>query len=141
MDSFIESVKSEIKNLKLSIVSIEDSEAAYFYDVLKHKFRLDYNSLFVWSELNRFSDFSYGESVNWEVLIQELMNDFNSELFLCITNEEFYPWPILKGKKGEIVELIGSLPFFEYFVFDSNFEELLFDTHDNFFRKVRIIQA
>ena len=108
MDSFIESVRSEIESLNLSIVSIEDNEAACFYDVLKHKFRLDYTSLFVWSELNRFSDFSYGESVNWEVLIQELMNDFNSELFLCITNEEFYPWPILKGKKGEIVELIGS---------------------------------
>jgi hypothetical protein len=141
MTSLIESAKSEIKNLKLSIVSIEDSEAAYFYDVLKHKFRLDYNSLFIWSELNRFSDFSYGESVNWGTLIQELMNDFNTDIFLCITNEEFYPWPVLKGKKGEIVELIGSLPFFEYFVFDSNFDELLFDTHDNFFRKVRVIQT
>lgn len=113
---------------------VPEEKATQLITDLAAKFSFDLTKLFIWAQKDLHNIYEYGDDRNqWETTIQDLSKRFDEEVFLCITNEEFYPWKVLKGKKPAVIALLTDLPKFEYFVFDATLQYIVFDTHDNFF--------
>ena len=113
---------------------VSDEKAEQLITDLAAKFSFDLSKLFIWANKDLHNFYEYGEDQEkWKTIIHDLSKRFDEEIFLCITNEEFYPWKIIKGKKKIIVEWLPELPWFEYFIFDATLQYVVFDTHDNFF--------
>ena len=101
---------------------------------LAAKFSFDLTKLFIWANKGLHNFYEYGEDQEkWKTIIHDLSKRFDEDIFLCITNEEFHPWKIIKGRKEIIIEWLPELPLFEYFIFDATLQYVVFDTHDNFF--------
>jgi hypothetical protein len=113
---------------------VSDERATQLITDLAAKFSFDLTRLFIWAKKDLHNLYEYGDDrEKWETLIRDLSNRFDEEIFLCITNEEFYPWKIIKGRKQVIIGLLMELSWFEYFIFDATLQYVVFDTHDNFF--------
>lgn len=113
---------------------VSDERATQLITDLATKFSFDLTKLFIWTKKDLHNLYEYGDDrEKWETLIRDLSSRFDEEVFLCITNEEFYPWKIIKGRKQVIIELLMELSWFEYFIFDATLQYVVFDTHDNFF--------
>jgi hypothetical protein len=113
---------------------VSDEKAEQLITDLAAKFSFDLTKLFIWANKDLHNFYEYGEDQEkWKTIIHDLSKRFDEEIFLCITNEEFYPWKIIKGRKEVIVEWLPELPWFEYFIFDATLQYVVFDTHDNFF--------
>jgi hypothetical protein len=113
---------------------ISDEQATQLTTDLSAKFSFDLTKLFIWTKKDLHNFYEYGDDrEKWATTIRELLNRFDEDIFLCITNEEFYPWKIIKGRKPVIIDLLQELPCFEYFIFDATLQYVVFDTHENFF--------
>lgn len=63
--------------------------------------------------------------------MDEFLLEFDRFVYLAITDDEFYPWPIIKFCSRDIVSILESQQYFEFFIFDGSMNRILFDTHDN----------
>jgi len=134
MDKDLFKAISSAINGKEDCYFVPDERATQLITDLTAKFSFDLTKLFIWAKKDLHNFYEYGDDrEKWETIIGDLSNRFDEEIFLCITNEEFYPWKIIKGKKSVIIGLLTELPWFEYFIFDATLQYVVFDTHDNFF--------
>ncbi len=130
--TLIESIEETVSREKLQCDFITGDQAAELVKTLAIKFSFDLNRLFVWSNKDFGEVHSYKQdSNNWELLMQGLLNKFNAQLFVAITDEEFFPWNVLKCRKQDFIKLLKEQRYFEYFIFDASMSCVLFDTHDN----------
>ena len=113
---------------------VSDEKAAQLIRDLAGKFSFDISALFIWANKNLHTIYEYGDDLEkWEGALRDLVDRFDEDIFIAVSNEVFYPWQILSCRKEGVVELLRELPPFEYFIFDSSLQYVVFDTHDNFF--------
>jgi hypothetical protein len=113
---------------------VADERSAEFIDGLCRNFHFDIKQLFIWQNANVKSYTEYGaDKEKWGAGLSDFLDKFDPEIFLVITNEQFYPWKILQCGRRILVRLLSELPHFEYFLFDFSLSRVVFDTHDNFF--------
>lgn len=53
----------------------------------------------------------------------------DAEVLLAITDDEPSPWPMLRGRLGDIVRLLGELWRVEYWLAPADGSWLVFETH------------
>lgn len=113
---------------------VSDEKAAQLIRDLSAQFSFDISKLFIWANKNLHTIYEYGDDPEkWKDTLQNLLDRFDEDIFIAVSNEVFYPWQILSCRKQGVVELLQQLPPFEYFIFDSSLQYVVFDTHDNFF--------
>ncbi len=132
--SLIEDIEKTISREKMQCNFIADDQAAQLIQTLAAKFSFDTNQLFMWSNRKFSEAHSYqGDPNRWEPLMEALLGKFNEQLFLVVTDEEYFPWNVLKCSKDACIKLLKAQRYFEYFIFDASMGFVLFDTHDNSF--------
>src|ERR1700719_3208935 len=111
MDKDLFKAISSAINGKEDCYFVPDERATQLITDLTTKFSFDLSKLFIWAKKDLHNFYEYGDDrEKWETIIRELSNRFDEEIFLCITNEEFYPWKIIKGRKQVIIGLLMELP-------------------------------
>lgn len=94
------------------------------------KYGIDLDTLFPWEKLEGIV-YPYGDPSGWGLLLSSMLGVFSGDVWLAVTDEQHYPWPVVKLPAGEVQHLLLELPYFEYFVFDDAMERVVFDTHHN----------
>jgi hypothetical protein len=130
--SLLEDIKKTIREEKMQCNFVADDQATQLIQNLAAKFSFDTNQLFIWSNKDVSEIYNYEEDPSsWEPLMQNLLTKFDDQLFLAVTDEEFFPWDVLNCSKDSFIKLLREQRYFEYFIFDFSFACVLFDTHDN----------
>jgi hypothetical protein len=113
---------------------VSEEKAVQLIRDLAAQFSFDVTKLFIWANKNLHSIYEYGDDPEkWKETLRDLLDRFDEDIFIVVSNEVFYPWRILNCRKQGLPELLQELPSFEYFIFDSSLQYVVFDTHDNFF--------
>lgn len=73
---------------------------------------------------------SYAPSDGLDVIRRLIGND-DLHVFLVATDDNPRPWPAFSGRLSDILELLGELPSFEFFIADERPSWVVFDTHHN----------
>lgn len=64
-------------------------------------------------------------------LLDGILEHDTGLLNLVITDDEEAPWPMIVGTWNDLRSYLGSLHFFEFFLFDASQSWMVFDTHHN----------
>ena len=132
--NLIQDIEKAISQEKIQCNFIAADEAVKLTKTLIAKFSFDINQLFIWADKKISEVYSYQEDPNsWEQLMHVLLSKFDEQLFLAVTDEEYFPWNVLKCNKDTCIKLLKGQRYFEYFIFDASMGYVLFDTHDNSF--------
>jgi len=130
--TLINQIESTIKEEKINGKWVPGTQGDLLVINLAKKFSFDLNKLFIWSQEGTSDYYDYeGEEFDWEKILSSLLDNFTQSIYICVTNEDLFPWQLLQCDKGDCIRLLTNLPFFEYFIFDSSMRCVLFDTHDN----------
>ncbi len=129
----LENCISENK-LGICILSKEEKDTIFLKILEFYKF--EFNKLFIWDGIE--GEIIPYEERDWFEIIFEVTSVFENEIYICITNEDYFPWEILKGKKKDILRLLNDFYYFEYFLFDGGFNRVVFDTHHNIIKIVEL---
>jgi hypothetical protein len=95
-------------------------------------FGFDLNNRYVWEGICIEQMIEYKNNhIKWEQELTLALDKFDNQIYLVITNDEFFPWPILAFNKTYLIEILQEHQFFEYFILDKRMKDTLFDTHHN----------
>lgn len=131
-DQLISNIIQHIQSKNLPCSKLSKPESVGLIQRVAIQFRLDLSSLYVWEGIKAERVVSYGDSIDeWEKSISLFLRNFAVEIYLVVTDDEFYPWTIFKCNKECIVRLLSDLQFFEFFIFDDLMCHILFDNHEN----------
>lgn len=127
------SIARSFKELSGDVQMVDESLAASLLDRVAKLHIADPNARYWWEGLRDSQSFPYGSDAQaWSVKLAELLGDMEGDdVYLAIADDEDQPWPVIKTRKRELIELISELPFFEYFVFSDGCAKVVFDTHHN----------
>ncbi len=137
MSNLISEINEISKSLNYNLILLSEFEEEELFDKLKIKFGFDYDNLFIWQSITKFKDVEY-QVDEWQEIWSMNLDALNENIYICISDESYYPWKIYFGSKQTVLNTICELPFFEYFVFDKEMDKVIFDTHHNFFRIITI---
>jgi hypothetical protein len=113
---------------------VEQSVAVNLLEQLAAAHVEDSQALHWWASLRLSASIvDYGDDSSvWASTLESVLNGLaGDEVYLAVTDDEFGPWPILAVEKNQLVRLLGELSFFEYFVFQKDGRQVMFDTHHN----------
>lgn len=113
-----------------SIVQLTCEEAQIVKEQIAGRYVQDHNKLWFWESLKgQASRITYDGEDGLALISKAILG--NPTLYIALTDDEFPPWPVLKGNKNDILGLISELRFFEYFLTIPPFEWVIFDNHHN----------
>ncbi|MDO6433202.1 hypothetical protein Q4E93_21510 [Flavitalea sp. BT771] len=121
-----------IKDLLSDVPSgrvLSPSEAEGLLARLASAYELEVQELFPWKLAGARAVYAYDLPSSWELLFPPLLDLFQEEVYLAVTNEEGYPWAVVAMPLAYVVELVLELPYFEYFIFDEGMDRVVYDTH------------
>jgi hypothetical protein len=111
---------------------LPDEEDRKLIVKLAEKFSFDLGQRWLWDSTRQSETYDYNNNPGqWETIFRELLSRFADQIFLVVSDDEFYPWKVLQCKKDECVNLLNELPYFELFIFDDFMKTVVFDTHHN----------
>ena len=87
-----------------------------------------------WEVLRESRSFHYGNEVSeWYERMRSLLMELGQYgLYMAVTDDEPPPWTVLAIEPDvPLLDIIGELQYFEYFVFSRDCARVVFDTHDN----------
>jgi hypothetical protein len=115
---------------------LQEMDANRLINDLVNIFRLDLSQKYLWQGVEAAA-MSYSEDATvWMSLLLEQLDEFQEQIYLVVTDDEFYPWPVLNCFKEDLPRILSSQQFFEFFLFDQTMKCILFDTHANEFVKI-----
>lgn len=125
---------NEIKNIVeangLDCRLLDQSTANAIVEKLAGRFNYDLSFRWLWDTVHAGKSVNYGNDYSlWETQLSLLLQNFEKRIYLAITDDEFYPWPVFDFKKDLLVEILKEQHPFEYFVFDESMKNVLFDNH------------
>jgi len=121
----------EIRNILSSGVrELDEAEARGVVEEVGRRFIRGTKKLWWWENLSVDScALIYGDS-DGLAMVSELLDDDES-IWIVATDDECGPWPVWEGRASDIVEMLGNLRFFEYFILSREYQWIVFDTHHN----------
>ena len=131
-----EDLRKEIDQLVGSIAGLRillDHEAAPLLKALKSAFVGDEKSVWWWESLKvpcRSIEYDSEKSLD---SLKSLLSEKGDILLLAVTNDDPPPWKVVEGRLDDLLEFVGELRYFEYFVTDASAAWIVFDTHHNQF--------
>lgn len=120
-----------IKTKKLDCYSVQESSAKNMLENLANVFSFDLSNKYLWENAYIKEEIAYADSSEWEVFLSALLRNFNERVYLVVTDDNFYPWPVFDCKAESIVDILKEQQYFEFFIFDKSMKYILFDTHAN----------
>jgi hypothetical protein len=135
MTELIDDIIYIIKSKNMNFHLLGEKEALILFDKLKEKYEFDYSILYLW-EKNYFEKTTVEYENKWEEYLERDLIIFTDTIYIVVSDDNYYPWNMLQGRKTELLSLLKELRFFEYFIFDSRMKMVLFDTHHNTFVKI-----
>ncbi len=129
--SITEEIASFCTENQVTVSFLPDRERSLLIFNIADKFKLDIDRFFIWEDVKTLGHLGYSDPIEWENRLNKYLKDFQKEIFVVITDENFYPWPVFKCRKQDLVRILENQRHFEYFLFDSLQQRLLFDTHHN----------
>lgn len=131
MKELIDKIELIINRKNLEFRKITTYEAKSKLNTLKQAFKFDFSYLYLWEhEIHNKKTYHYSND-NWSELMNLEMDKFSEQVYLVVTDDEFYPWIVFRGKKSDLKILLEEQRFFEFFIFDDYYNKILFDTHHN----------
>jgi len=131
-NNLIDSIESYIKLKKIPCSRLADNDAKMLIEKLVNHHSLDLSRLYLWEDIIPKASFFYGDNSSlWEDRFYSFLQDYDNEIYLSVTDDEFYPWEIFKCEKKTIIGLLNEQQYFEFFIFDISLKQILFDTHHN----------
>jgi hypothetical protein len=124
----LEEIVTVLKHNKYNFVSLEADIGNELIKRLANKFFLDLNQKWLWDTENVNFVEEIIENDKSESIQQQLVF-FHDEIYVVITDDEFFPWPVLKLSKNILVTVLNEVQFFEFFIFDDEMNCILFDNH------------
>ncbi|MGN7784731.1 hypothetical protein ACTJIJ_09400 [Niabella sp. 22666] len=131
--SITEEIASFCTENQVTVSFLADDECSSLISLVADKFKLDINRLFMWEDVKAVDRLEYPDPAGWENGLNKYLQDFQNEIFVVITDENFYPWSVFICCKQDLIRILENQKYFEYFLFDSLQQRLLFDTHHNEF--------
>ena len=106
--------------------------AALLLDSLAVRHGIDSRRIFWWAGAPLMDrEIQYEGSEEGLSRLSVLLADVRGEICLVASDKRASPWPVWALRPGEVIPLLGELPFFEYFLVLDGGATLLFDTHHN----------
>jgi len=107
---------------------LSSEEAQSFVTAVAGRYGIDLDSYFPWDKMEGIV-YPYDDPSGWGLLLSSMLNVFPGDIYLVVTDEQHYPWPVIVMPAADVQDMLLELPYFEYFVFDAAMEEVVFDTH------------
>lgn len=128
-DELINEIRSVAHDMGC-VTELDKKEVQEIYDKINSRFIKEEKKIWWWESLSIPStSIEYGEHDGLS-LIREIIKN-NLKVLIFITDDEAPPWPAFEGKLEDILEIIKSQRFFEYFLTSKDCKWLIFDTHHN----------
>jgi len=109
---------------------LSPKEATARVDAVAGKYGLDLNSLCPWEKVEGIA-YPYNDASEWGLLLSSMLGVFPSNIYLVVTDERTYPWPVVVMAAADVPQLLLELPHFEFFIFDEAGERVVVDTQHN----------
>jgi hypothetical protein len=105
-------------------------EAKTLVESIADKYGLDLNTLSPWEKVEGIA-YPYNDPSEWGLLLSSMLDGFAGDVYLVVTNEEPFPWPVIVLSVDDVQALLLELPHFELFVFDDTMERVIVDTEQH----------
>ena len=105
-------------------------EAKELVTTIAGKYGLDPEGFLSWEKMEGIA-YPYNDPSEWGLLLSSMLGFFTGDVYLVVTNETYFPWPVIVLPAEDIQPLLLELPHFEFFIFDDTMERVVVDTHYN----------
>lgn len=94
---------------------LQEKDANLLVKNLANSFHLDLSQRYLWQGVEAAA-MSYSEDATvWMSLLLEQLDEFQEQIYLVVTDDEFYPWPVLNCFKGIYQEFCHHNNFSSFF--------------------------
>jgi hypothetical protein len=126
------SISNFVKSSNLDCYEVQTTDAINLIENLAYTFCFDLSKRYLWEgalvkERNSYKN----DNTYWEMLSSLLFPNFGNRVYLVITDDDFFPWPVFDCKKEAVADILKVHQYFEFFIFDKSMQKILFDIHDN----------
>jgi len=128
-EAVVAMIRSWQKDQENSVLTEKDAYSIVLK--LAKSFSFDLSKQGIWADSIWEELFPYNDNHDWEKLLVSLLGPFAENVYVAISDNEFFPWPVLICNKKSLVAFLNSQPYFEFFVFDTRMKKVLFDAHHN----------
>lgn len=130
MEVLTDEIEGVATQLKIGFHRLSKKEAEKQIRELGSLYSLNTEKLYLWEQkgVNR-QVVSYDE--DWSYVIGSILKDFEENIILVVTDDNFKPWPSFQIRRDDLIALIEELRYFEYFIINKSYKSIVFDTHHN----------
>lgn len=131
-NQLIASIAAVINQKEVDGEILDSNTAISVVSNVGNSFVTDLNTVWWWRSIK--SPWTIVEyDGNFKEKLLSLMDNNNEHYFLVVTDETPRPWPVIKARLSDIMKIIESHRFFEYFICNLTYTFCIFDTHHNSF--------
>jgi len=109
---------------------LSPEEAKAFVSKIADAYDMDLQSISPWEKQEGVA-YPYNDPSEWGLLLSSILGVFTGDVYLVVSNDSPFPWPVIVLSVDDVQTLLLELPHFEFFVFDDEGERVVFDTHYN----------
>jgi|GEM_PF-1111162 len=131
MTSLSENIRFFLDRKKIDYQFFPPGESDPLIRMLASRRGLDLDRRWLWEAVEGPISIDCEEDKDWNFAMDQWLPRFDEKIFLAVTSDEFFPWPVFEMPKTSLAELLSDNIAFEYFIFDLGMENVLFETHDN----------
>ncbi len=128
------SIVDQLVAVSSTVSEIPREEAIRLLDRVATIHGVDEQSRYWWQSACATERIDYGQSIEkWkEELIRILDSMGEGAVYLAVTDDESFPWPVLLiSSPTSLVDILAEVSYFEYFIFSMDCSSLMFDTSHN----------
>lgn len=125
----IDSINAALQDIPGSRI-LSEEEAQRLVTAVAVKYGLDLKSFLSWERVKGIA-YLYNDPSEWGLLLASMLGIFTGDVYMVVTNETYFPWPVIVLPAEDVPSLLLELPHFEFFVFDDTMERMVVDTHYN----------
>jgi hypothetical protein len=127
----IENIHATLESLPM-VSELQENEAQVIVERFASLYVSNAKMRWWWEALKvRDKSLRYDSYQHWLEIMESLCPEWESA-YLVVTDDEFPPWPVLKGPFSDLLELIGDQFGFEYFITGIDYSWCVFDNHHDY---------
>jgi len=125
-----------ISEITLTLGELPDSrvlpgeDAEMLVRGISGRYKWDLTVLFPWEATEGIA-YPYNDPSEWGLLLSSMLSVYTGNVYLVVTNETHFPWPVIELPAEDVSSLLLELPHFEFFVFDGKGERVVVDSQQS----------
>ncbi len=109
---------------------LSEEEAQRLVTAVAANYGLDLEGFLSWERVEGTA-YPYDDPAEWGLLLASMLGLFTGDVYMVVTNETYFPWPVIGLPAADVQSLLLELPHFEFFIFDETMDRMVVDTHYN----------